>query len=351
MKRVEKTKESNEESDDISEMSIIEKYRALAWINNKIIEYRQKRRAKKIAVNELIKKVAHELADIFEHWEIREAAEKGKFQVIGYLKDMYLDYEVLLENKKELFKLACFYSRTEREPVVYSLVPEIILNNYVKTVVELPGPVEFENFPGEKFSEIAFLAPKHLKAALHWIDDYKEPIDGYPARVKMGYCSLILLGRSRHNRFLLLVRDAPGTHYLQYNAVIKAREIDEVIKEDQRLIINRLNADKSLVEDQIDESLQMADIYKSAYIVRTKDIQAERATNLDEEFRKRLKEKGFIKKPKTFDWTAIIIIIAFIALISFILWVFFNFPFTNPGQIENPNASFSLMKLILGRLI
>jgi len=323
-------------------------------IKDKINDYFSEKKSKKKKLNERIKEVAGELAEIFEHRELREATDKNRYQVIGFIKDMYLDHEILLKNetKKTILDLACYYSRIKREPAVYSIVPDIILKNYVQTNIILPSPVEFDNFPGEKFSEIGILAPKYLPAALHIINDYKEKLNGYPTRVKMGLCNLFLIGRSRHNRFLAVLRDAPGTYELQYNAVLAATEIDESIKEDQRILINRLKGDKNLLDDQVDEAYQTAEIYKSAYIVRTKDIQAERQHNIEDEFRKRLKEKRFIKRQKSFDWTAMIIIIAFIALIGLILWFFISGPLATPKPpSETLSTANSLLKFMYRGMI
>ncbi len=315
-----------------------------------IKNYFEERATEKSQFRERLKEVAKELSTVFEHRELREALEKNKYQVIGYIKDMCYDFEKLLEKKKDLLDLACYYSRTERKPVVYSLVPKIILESYKETIVVLDEPHEFDNFPGERFSEITFLAPTYLEDALRWIEGYKHKLDGYPTRVRMGRCNMMTLGKSRHGRFVILVRDAPGTYDLLYNAVIEAKEIDKIIKKDQKRLINSLKGENELREDQIDESSQKAEQYKAAYIIRTKDIQAERQHNLEQEFRKRLKESSYQRR--NIDWTAIAIVIVFAILASVLIWVFFVFiPSKNSiDTVDTLQTSGNLLKLMTGRL-
>lgn len=317
-----------------------------------IKNYFEKKATEKKQFRERLKEVAKELSTVFEHRELREALEKNRYQVIGYINDMYHDFEKLIEHKKDLIDLACYYSRTERKPAIYSVVPRIILDSYEETIVVLDNPTEFDNFPGEKFSEIKFLAPVHLENALHWIENYKHKLDGYPTRVRMGRCNMMMLGKSRHGRFVILVRDAPGTYDLLYNAVIEAKNIDQTIKKDQQRLINHLMGEKELKEDQIDESAQKAELYKAAYIVRTKDIQAERQHNLEQEFKKRLKESEYSKKKVSVDWTAIIIIVFFAVLALVVAWFFLNFIPINTGStsVENLSTSTNILKLMSGGL-
>lgn len=342
------------EKEEVLEKGVY-KLKAIRTIRDYIKKKLEESRAKKLRLKTIIKKAAKELSDVFEHSELREAIDTNKYQVIGFIIEMYENPEELLEHKKELLDLACLYSRKKREPVVYSMVPEIILENYVKTPVELDGPVEFDNFSGIKFSEIVFLAPKYLEDALHFIEGYKYTLDGYPTRVRMGLCNLSLLGKSRHNRFIVLVRDAPGTNLIINTAYIDANKVDIEIKNDQRTLINQLKAENELLDDQIDESYQKAEQYKSAYIVRTKDIQAERKHSLEDEFKQRLKEDHLGKKKKSnnIDWTAIIIIFVVAAIVLFIVWVFFtNFPINNSSSgINDPPTAAAILKLIFrGRI-
>lgn len=317
-------------------------------IRGSIKNYFEERATEKSQFRERLKEVGKELSIVFEHRELREALEKNKYQVIGYIKDMCYDFEKLLEKKKDLLDLACYYSRTERKPVVYSLVPKIILETYKETIVVLDEPHEFDNFPGEKFSEITFLAPTYLENALHWIEGYKHKLDGYPTRVRMGRCNMMTLGKSRHGRFIILVRDAPGTYDLLYNAVIEAKEIDKIIKKDQKRLINSLKGEKELSADQIDESSQKAEQYKAAYIVRTKDIQAERQHNLEQEFQKRLKQSSFQRK--NIDWTAIGIVIIFAVIAIFLIWFFFTvIPAKNSvSAIDDLQTPVNILKLMTG---
>jgi len=345
-----------EKTNKIAKEEVVEKgvykLKVIRTIRDYIKEKLEEIRAKKLRLKKRIKEAAKDLAEVFEHSELREAIDTNKYQVIGFIVEMYENPKELLEHKKELLDLACIYSRKKREPIVYSMVPEIILKNYVKTPVELDGPVEFDNFPGIKFSEIVFLAQKYLEDALHFIEGYKYTLDGYPTRVRMGLCNLSLLGRSRHNRFIVLVRDAPGTDQIINTAYIDAKKVDIEVKNDQRTLINQLKAEKGLLDDQIDESYQKAEQYKSAYIVRTKDIQAERKHNLEEEFKQRLKEKQLGKKRDiNIDWTAIIIIFAVISVVLFIVWFFFtNFPVNNQ-LINDPPTSAAILKLMFrGRI-
>ena len=275
---------------------------------------------------DLLRRVAFELSREFKHSELVACLnETGGYDIKPWIRDNYQEYYYGLLDK-DVIGLGILYSRKYFSPDIIKRLDKIPIEDCHITKVKCKqSDIRFENEPRLPFSSAYVISRRPLDEELFYIIGEPYEIYEYDVPADVAYVHWGLLGWARHDRPILLVLHAFGKDEILFGSIEDAKKIDKELKSLMVKVINDLMAKQNTADAKIDGALRVADEWKEILDHSIKKIRTERHDSVQNDLKRLKKERKEKEENDLYDkLPAIIVACIIIALIGFIVFMFFN---------------------------